>query len=68
MKLFPSEFDFNPTSFSLPEEEKKLKSYMKKNPKDVIISKPASGSGGDGIFLFNKLEKIPRSLLKPHLA
>lgn len=63
-KLFPGEYNFEPLSFSLPDDENNLKRYLTKNPRTVMIAKPSNGSGGEGIFMFDKIEDFPRFVMK----
>jgi hypothetical protein len=58
MDLNPNAFDFIPPTFVLPQEETKLKEYMKKHPNACYIGKPQSGAKGDGIFLFRELKDL----------
>lgn len=59
-KYFGREFEFTPLSYLLPEERDLLDEDMENNPDMWYIAKPSKGCGGEGIFLINKLEDIPR--------
>ncbi|KAK3797611.1 hypothetical protein RRG08_054637 [Elysia crispata] len=50
-------FDFVPTSFVLPKEMRKFKSYYKRNPGPFIV-KPAGLSRGRGVYLIGKPKDI----------
>ncbi len=59
-KYFGREFEFTPLSYLLPEERDLLEEDMENNPDMWYIAKPSKGCGGEGIFLINKVEDIPR--------
>ena len=59
-KYFGRDFEFTPLSYLLPEERDLLEEDMENNPDMWYIAKPSSGRGGEGIFLINRIEDIPR--------
>lgn len=59
-KYFGKDFEFTPLSYLLPEEKDLLEEDMENNPDMFYIAKPSKGWGGEGIFLVNCIEDIPR--------
>lgn len=52
---FPSDYDFVPKTFLIPEEVKSLDKHMAKmHKRHTFILKPSSGCQGNGIFLIKK--------------
>lgn len=51
-RFWPTDFDFMPKSFVLPEENKPLKNYLEaQDGNAMMIAKPSRGAQGTGIFL-----------------
>ena len=75
-KDFPKDFDYMPETFGYPEDkkiiEKRFKNY-KIDENDLWLIKPKTGSLGDGIYMFENLEKTPdvylisKYISNPHL-
>ena len=75
-KSFPKDFDYMPETFGYPEDkkiiEKRFKNY-KIDENDLWLIKPKTGSLGDGIYMFENLEKTPdvylisKYISNPHL-
>ena len=63
-QLFPEEFKFHPRSFILPKESNELKDFMKENPKNYLIGKPAEGSCGGGIIIFKSIKDMTGSTFR----
>jgi hypothetical protein len=59
-KFHPSEFDFAPRTFNMPEDQAVLQEFMKANPKKTFICKPDGGAEGCGILLAQKYKDLPR--------
>jgi hypothetical protein len=59
-KFGRSEFNFVPTSYVLPKEDKQLrKAIAHQKEQTWFIAKPSLGRQGKGIFIFRKAEQIP---------
>eukprot|EP00002_Diphylleia_rotans_P013434 TRINITY_DN262_c0_g1_i12.p1 TRINITY_DN262_c0_g1~~TRINITY_DN262_c0_g1_i12.p1 ORF type:complete len:737 (+),score=152.34 TRINITY_DN262_c0_g1_i12:31-2241(+) len=59
-RVFPSEYDFFPTTWVLPDGYESLRADMQRNKGRVYISKPDNSSQGKGIFLIRNMDSIPR--------
>jgi tubulin polyglutamylase TTLL6/13 len=55
---FPTEFNYFPSTWVLPQELNSLKMYFASNP-CVLICKPPNSSQGNGIFLTKWISELP---------
>ena len=61
-EYFPSEFTFFPKTFLFPNESEKFMKYFQKNKNKIFITKPSSGSQGEGIYLIKSMNNLPYGL------
>lgn len=64
-EYFPSEYDFFPRTFLIPEDVDEFKDFCKNNKNKLFISKPSGGCQGDGIKVFNNFKDLPISVYTP---
>lgn len=63
-KYFPSDFDFIPQTFILPDEIKLLKKHIDSQQDKVMIVKPSRGKGGEGIFFIDSTTQIDKEKMR----
>lgn len=63
-KLFPTDYNFMPQTFILPQDSKNLLNFINKNSDCTFISKPVAGARGQGVKLIAKNEDIDSLILK----
>lgn len=56
---FPTQFDFFPRTFLLPEDHSALEAEFQKDNKKLFIAKPTDGSQGEGIYLMRSMKDLP---------
>uniref|UniRef100_A0A915Q6C7 Tubulin-tyrosine ligase n=1 Tax=Setaria digitata TaxID=48799 RepID=A0A915Q6C7_9BILA len=54
------EYHIMPTTYILPRDIKKLKTYLHGNPRHVVILKPPASARGTGISIASKIKQIPK--------
>ncbi|MDR9432577.1 MAG: hypothetical protein RI539_00295 [Spiribacter sp.] len=61
-KTYPSDrASYIPASFNLPEDDAAFQRYASENPTAVWIVKPANGARGEGIYLLDAANQVPRT-------
>ena len=63
-KIFPSDYDFVPKTWTMPQDANTFLNYAKESSKKrkktkTFIAKPSNGAMGNGIRLFRSAEKAP---------
>jgi tubulin polyglutamylase TTLL6/13 len=56
--LFPQEYNFFPTTFTLPADYSELRALLQEGKKRTYIVKPDASSQGRGIYLTRSLDEI----------
>ena len=71
-RLYPSEYDFHPRQWFLPQQLAELSDAARRaratHRRPVYIAKPDEGSQGDGIYLISDPTELNFAELKPYIV